>query len=211
MILLSDNDVLIKLSQCDLIDEFLAACGCTFAQCHVLNEARFSLFLDNPDKCISKRVGNSSAYDRLYQFVNSCTTLGAAAEDIDFLEEISVIASVDPGEQALLLHAYNMHQSGMEYYIATGDKRALTGINQSNSERAKNILMGRVDCTESLALKFLDIFGFDLINSKVTSAASTTDRFDSVLRMAFGDYRDETHARDCLQYYLASVAHFIRP
>jgi len=211
MILLSDNDVLIKLSQCDLIDEFLAACGCTLSQCHVLNEARFSLFLDNPDKCIAKRVGNSSAYDRLYQFVMSCSRLGAAAEDIDFLEEISVISSIDPGEQALLLHAYNMHQSGNEYYIATGDKRALSGIHQSNSERARNILTARVDCTESLALKFMNTFGFELINSKISSAASTTDRFDSVLRMAFGEHRDEAHARGCLQSYLAPIAHFIRP
>ncbi len=213
MILLSDNDILIKLSQCDLVDEFLTIYGCTINECRVLNEARFSLFLNNPDKCIAKRVGSSAAYDRLYQLVMSCATLGAADEDLDFLEELSQIDHIDPGEQALLLHANNMHKTGDIYYLATGDRKALLGIHNSASDRTKNILIGRVDCTESLILKFIGVYGFDIINGKISSAAQTTsaERFDDVLRMAFGSHRDQTHATECLKSYLAPVSHFICP
>jgi len=213
MILLSDNDILIKLSQCDLVDEFLTVYGCTLNECRVLNEARYSLFLNNPDKCIARRVGSAAAYDRLHQLVMSCATLGAAEEDLDFLEELSQIDNIDPGEQALLLHASNMNRSGESYYLATGDRKALLGIHNSASDRAKEVLIGRVDCTESLILKFIGVYGFDIINSKISSAAQSTssDRFDDVLRMAFGSQRDKTHATECLQSYLAPVSHFICP
>lgn len=211
MILLTDNDILIKLSQCDLVGEALTVFECDLPQCYVLDTAKYSLFLNNPDKCIAKRVGNAQAYDRLCELVQGCSQLGAAEENIEFLEELSRMENVDPGEQALLLHAHQLHHSGEPFWLTTGDRKALLGVHGSDSEIAKAILRQRVECTESLVLKIINLHGFDAINNKVSSAAPVTDRFDSVLRMAFGNGRDIQHARECLQNFLGPIAEYIRP
>lgn len=211
MILLTDNDILIKLSQCDLVSEALSVFDCDLSGCHILDFVKYSLYLNDADRCIAKRVGSVVAYERLCELVEGCTELGAADENIDFLEDLSQMENVDAGEQALLLHAYNVYHQGEPFWLATGDRKALVGIQNSMSAVAKKILHQRVECTESLVLKIMDACGFDAINHKVASAAPITDRFDSVLRMAFGFGRDVQHARGCLHSYLSPIAEFIRP
>lgn len=210
MILLTDNDILVKLSQCDLVSEALEVFHCLHRELFILDTAKYSLFLGNPDKCISKRVGNSAAYDRLCEFVGGCSELGAAIEDLDFLDEIALMENIDPGEQQLLLHAHSYYSSGHDFYLATGDRKALEGIKNSGSQRAHDILRQRVECLESLFIRMLHCHGFDCINSKVSSWSTVTGRFDKVLNMAFGPTRDYQHATDCLSSYIASVAEFIR-
>lgn len=211
MILLTDNDILIKLSQCDLTNEALAVFGCALPDCHILDFVKHSLYLNDADKCIAKRVGSVEAYERLYELVQGCTELGAADEDIDFLEELSQMENIDAGEQALFLHAHDLHHKGAPFWLATGDKRALMGVHNSESVTAKSILRQRVECTESLVLKIMNTYGFDAVNHKIAGAAQVTARFDNVLRMAFGIGRDINHARGCLQSYLNPIASFIRP
>lgn len=210
MILLTDNDILVKLSQCDLIGEALTVFGCPHQELHILDTAKHSLFLRNPDKCIAKRVGTSQAYERLCEFVGGCSELGAAVEDLDFLDELSQMEHIDPGEQQLLLHAYDLYKRGNPYLLTTGDRKALEGVIDSNSAAAKAMLHQRVECTESLIIKAMDIYGFEYLNTKVGAAATTTPRFDSVLRLSFGQGRDQQHAVSCLQSYLTPVAPFIR-
>ncbi len=55
MILISDNDILLKLAICDLLDESLAELGATHAEVFVLGTARFKLGIaKNPDKTKAK-------------------------------------------------------------------------------------------------------------------------------------------------------------
>ncbi|MDT4852277.1 hypothetical protein FQZ97_865010 [compost metagenome] len=211
MILLTDNDILVKLSQSNLVGEALTVLGCTLPECYVLDTVKYSLFLNDPDKCIAKRVGNLQAYERLCELVEGCSELGAAEENLDFLEDLSQMENIDAGEQALLLHAHQLHSAGEPFWLTTGDRKALLGVHNSSSVVAKRILRQRVDCTESLVLKMLGIYGFDAINHKISGAIPVTDRFDSVLRMAFGNGRDIQHAQACLQSYLDQVAEYIRP
>lgn len=211
MILLTDNDILIKLSQCDLVGEALSVLGVGLSDCHILDFVKYSLYLGDPDKCIAKRVGSAPAYERLYELVAGCSELSAADENINFLEELSQMDNIDPGEEALLLHAHNLYYKDVTFCLVTGDRKALVGVHGSTSVIAKSILHQRVECTESLVLKIIEIYGFDAVNHKIASAAPLTARFDSVLRMAFGIGRDIQHARGCLQSYLNPIAEFIRP
>ncbi|CAE6888751.1 conserved protein of unknown function [Pseudomonas marincola] len=211
MILLSDNDILVKISQCDLIEELLTVFNCQVSDLYVLDFAKHSLYLKDADKCIGRRVGNHQAYDRLCGLVYGCNELGVAEENIDFLEELSVMENMDSGEQALLLHAFDLHSAGRDFYLATGDKRALYGVLNSDSAIAKDILAHRVECTESLILKIMKIYGFQSVNHKISSAIPVTDRFDSVLRMAFGPERSQEHAISCLNSYIEPIAGFMRP
>ncbi|MNV63411.1 hypothetical protein D3C71_1560030 [compost metagenome] len=88
MILLTDNDILVKLAQCDLIDEALAVFQCGLSDCYVLDSAKHSLYLNDVEKCVSRRVGSYQSYDRLCNLVQSCCVLDAADEDLDFMDEL---------------------------------------------------------------------------------------------------------------------------
>lgn len=213
MILLTDNDILVKLSQCDLIDEALAVFQCDLGECYVLDSARHSLYLNDVEKCVAKRVGSYQSYDRLCNLVQSCRVLGAADEDFDFMDELLQIDSIDDGELLLLMHAFSLYQNGHPYSFTTGDKRALVGILMSQSERAKQILFQRVECVESIIIKAIQIFGFTHVSAKLINAQElvAVEKYDKVLRMAFGAGRDEHHSHTCLSQYLAPVAQFIKP
>ncbi|MGK9416054.1 hypothetical protein ACSSUR_07840 [Pseudomonas cedrina] len=213
MILLTDNDILIKLSQCDLVETALDVFQCSLADCYVLDTAKHSLYLSNPDKCIERRLGSAAAYGRLAGLIDGCRELGAAGEDIDFLEELMDVEGIDAGELSLLMHAHGLNQSGSPFHFTTGDKRALMGIASSQSERAKRLLHQKVDCVESILLKAIHMKGFDEISGKIISAMQVTDpkKFDTVMRMSFGEGRSKDHAHDCLVQYLNPVLQFIRP
>ena len=204
MILLSDNDILIMLAQCDLIDEALEVFQCGLSNCFVVGAAPYSLYLNNPQKCYDKRLGNHAAFDRLAGLVHSCQKLGAADENIDLLEALSHIDGVDDGELELFLHADSLHRSQQEYTLTTGDKKSLRALLSSN----------KVECLESLLLKVISLYGHAHTTMKVGSGYATTtreDRFDQVLRVAFGNGRNEAATRIALNYYMKDVAYFIRP
>ncbi|WP_207261196.1 hypothetical protein [Pseudomonas sp. GW101-3H06] len=213
MILLTDNDILVKLAQCDLVEEALSVFQCGLSECYVLDSAKHSLYLNDVEKCVSRRVGCYQTYDRLCSLVQSCRELGAADDDLDFMDELLQIDSIDAGELLLLMHAFSLYQNRQPYLFTTGDKRALVGISMSESARAKQILFQRVECVESIILKAIQIYGFSHISTKVVHAQAivAAEKYDKVLRMAFGAGRDEDHSNACLSQYLAPVGQFIRP
>jgi len=213
MIVLADNDVLAALAQCDLVDEALTVLDCSFADCYVLGEAPFSLYLNNPGKCLDKRLGNPTAFDRLCQMVDSCQKLGAAQENLDLLEQLMVLDGVHDGELQLTLHAENLHSQSKNFTLTTGDKNFLSAVYESDCELAKAILYQRVECLESLLVKAIGIFGHGHITSKVGYGKDTTTnakKFDTVLNMAFGNGRAEQHTLECLNNYMPA-RRFLRP
>lgn len=213
MIVLADNDVLVALAQCDLVDEALTVLDCSFADCYVLGEAPFSLYLNNPGKCLDKRLGNPTAFDRLCQMVDSCQKLGAAQENLDLLEQLMVLDGVHDGELQLTLHAENLHSQSKNFTLTTGDKNFLSAVYESDCELAKAILYQRVECLESLLVKAIGIFGHGHITSKVGYGKETTTnakKFDTVLNMAFGNGRAEQHTLECLNNYMPA-RRFLRP
>lgn len=213
MILLSDNDILVKLSQCDLIEEALAVFQCGIDECYILDTAKHSLYLNDVEKCVAKRVGSYQSYDRLCNLVQSCRVLGAAEENYDFMDELLQINNVDDGELVLLMHAFSLYRAGQPYALTTGDKRALIGIATSDSDLAKDVLYQRVECVESIILKAIQLYGFPHISTKLINAQSlvAAEKYDKVLRMAFGAGRDELHASTCLSNYLLPLMNFLKP
>lgn len=214
MIVLADNDVLLALAQCDLVDEALTVLNCSFADCYVLGEAPYSLYLNNPTKCVDKRLGNPSAFERLCQVVDSCKKLGAADENIELLEQLMHLDGVHDGELQLTLHAENLHSQSAPFTMTTGDKTFLSAIYHSDCTLAKAILYQRVECLESLLVKAIGIYGHEHITAKVGYGKETTTnakKFDTVLSMAFGNGRAEQHTLDCLNNYMRPAQYFLRP
>lgn len=214
MIVLADNDVLVALAQCDLVDEALTVLNCGFADCYVLGEAPYSLYLNNPTKCFDKRLGNPHAFERLCHIIESCNKLGPANENIELLEQLMELDGVHDGELQLTLHAENLHAQNAQFTLTTGDKTFLTAIYQSDCALAKAILFQRVECLESLLVKAIGIYGHEYITTKVGYGKETTTnakKFDTVLSMAFGNGRGEQHTLDCLQNYMRPTQYFLRP
>lgn len=213
MIVLADNDVLVALAQCDLVDEALTVLNCGFEDCYVLGEAPYSLYLNNPAKCFDKRLGNLSAFERLCRMVESCKKLGAADENFELLDQLMELDGVHDGELQLTLHAENLHAQHAEFTLTTGDKTFLGAIDRSDCTLAKAILHKRVECLESLLVKAIGIYGHEYITAKVGHGKETTTnakKFDTVLNMAFGNGRGERHTLGCLQNYMPAH-HFLRP
>jgi hypothetical protein len=213
MILLSDNDILIMLAQCNLVDEALNVFQCGLSDCFVVGAAPYSLYLNNPQKCYEKRLGNHAAFDRLAGLVQSCQRLGEANENIDLLEALSRVDGVDDGELELFLHADSLYRANHSYILTTGDKRSLKALLSSNCTLAYPSLFQTVECLESLLLKAMDLYGHAHIANKVGIGYTTTtkgDRFAKVLRVAFGMGREESATREALTYYMQDVAYFIR-
>lgn len=214
MILLADNDILIMLAQCDLIDEALSVFQCGLSECFVVGAAPYSLYLNDPQKCYDKRLGNHAAFDRLAGLVGSCQKLGETDENIDLLEALSQIDGVDDGELELFMHADNLHRNHQHYTLTTGDKRSLKSLLTSDCTLAFPSLFQRVEFLESLLLKAITLYGHSHVTNKVGAGYATTtreDRFAQVLRVAFGNGRDESATREALNYYMQDVAYFIRP
>lgn len=213
MIVLADNDVLVALAQCDLVEEALTVLNCGFEDCYVLGEAPYSLYLNNPAKCLDKRLGNPSAFERLCRMVESCKKLGAANENYELLDQLMELDGVHDGELQLTLHAENLHAQNAQFTLTTGDKTFLRAIDQSDCALAKAVLYQRVECLESLLVKAIGLYGHQHITMKVGHGKETTTnviKFDTVLSMAFGNGRGERHTLDCLQNYMPAQ-YFLRP
>jgi hypothetical protein len=98
MILLSDNDLVIKLAQCDLLQDTLGSLNSGAKGCFVLSSLPYSLRLKDPDKSIEKYVGSSQAYERICGFLEQCSVLNDAKVDFDLIDHMQQIDEVDPGE-----------------------------------------------------------------------------------------------------------------
>lgn len=94
MILLSDNDLVVKLAQCDLIGEALDLLRSSAKDCSVLNTLRYSLRLNDPEKAIARYVGSVQAFERINELLDSCQVLPETPIDFDLLEHLNEIPEI---------------------------------------------------------------------------------------------------------------------
>ncbi|MGF6590694.1 hypothetical protein [Pseudomonas sp. 2835] len=207
MILLSDNDLIIKLAQCDLIGEALESLEATRKDCFVLSTIKYSLRLNDPDKSIARYVGSTQAFERINELLDTCQVLSEAPIEFDLLEHLNEIPSIDAGEQALFLHAKDNDSKAIDYRILTGDKRALRAICNYEQLEAFAFLRTKIVCLESCMMDMIDVVGFDQVNQKVIAAREQVgeSKYDQVLRAAFGADRNKDHCLECLSNYSSDI------
>lgn len=204
MILLSDNDLIVKMAQCDLIDDTLEMLELTYKECFILSSLKYSLRLDDPDLSIRKYFGSCQAYDRASQVVNSCSCISEMPqENIELLVHMQEITEIDPGEFILLQQAKHHYDKSLEYKLFTGDKRALSAICEYEHFEIFGFLKRNIICLESCLLDLIHYRSFEYINTKLITARSQIDdkKFDTVLRMAFGSGKSQEDSTTCLKEY----------
>ncbi|PBQ22010.1 hypothetical protein CCL08_01695 [Pseudomonas congelans] len=214
MILLSDNDLIIKLAQCDLLHESLVWLEANTPDCFVLQSFQYSLQLRDPDRSIAKYVGSPQAYERICTFYEGCSVLGEADVDFELIEHMQQISEIDPGEFALFLHARSQYDVLEDFKVLTGDKRALSAICAYDEfDAAFPFLPGNVQCVESTMLGLISLFGYQYVNERVSNARREVieKKYDKVLRAAFGPDRTVEHCSECLRSYMAGMDALFNP
>ena len=164
MIVLADNDILLKLARCDLFQEFFEAFNLRPGDIRILKTARFSTKSNK-----HRRKLGEEAFARLATFLNQVA-------DIDAIPDQETIAAltdqndknIDAGEAVLFAVCPLIPES----FILTGDKKSLVGLASAAKEDAacRTIaisLAGRVICFEIVLMRVLNRFGFEAIRQKL--------------------------------------------
>lgn len=192
MILLADNDILLKLASCNLLDEALLVLNVTYRDIRVLKTLKYEL---RKNKKLSARYGTESI-QRALDFIQQVSTIDSAINS-DEQSLLSDVQGIDDGEIILFAATKDIPQ----FLIATGDKKALVAL--SASETCNFIvrrLSNRVICLEQLVLRIIFQFGFEAVLHKLSAAIEC----DNVLKVAFASGVDSTldKSTDDLNHYI---------
>jgi hypothetical protein len=185
VIVLADNDVLLKLACCDLYGELLAAFGVTTADVLILNTARFVL----DTRKVRTRL-DAASMDRLRAFL-------AAVQDVtiapDPVEQVALAEQprIDAGEAVLFSVAPLVPDS----LLATGDKRSLLSLTEAATTNAVCAglcarLAGKVVCFEQIIHRIVDHHGFESVRAKLIAGRES----DRVLAILLGSGLDASEA-----------------
>jgi hypothetical protein len=182
MILLSDNDILLKLAICDLLNETIVELGAAHGEVFVVGTARFKLGIaKNPDK--TKAKFGEAVFARLKSFLNRVRTLDAPSPAE--LQVFDDIIGIDAGEAVLFAASAQF----ADFRLATGDKNSLKALVANPScQTVCDRLSGKVVCFEQIILHLIGRYGFVPILNKVVPARGC----DTALRAVFGSGLDAT-------------------
>ena len=206
MILVADNDALLKLNAYALWDDACAVLGVSAADVRTLVEAPYVLRRYRGQAKKQSQYG-ADGIDRALVAVER-------AAPVDLPEDLSerdalldgarrlnpVKPPIDPGEALLFAAA----ASRAEFYLTTGDKRALLALH--GLPEASPIcegLAGRVLCVEHILLKLVEARGLDHVRPLVRAVPAC----DAAIRMAFGSSvpASEGSVLEGLRSYVANL------
>lgn len=202
MIVLADNDLILKLAQCDLLKDLHVLLGLECpAQIFVLPSARFQLLPKNEKKALSK-AGSAVVLDAIRQFLQQTCELPQVRDD-SLLISLEGIGGIDGGEQLLLAAMVENKPS----VLATGDKRALKAViaNQQQLNAVYASLCDRVLTFESALLIALVQFGFPNLKQRLLG----NPKPDGVLRLVLKAEMREGDLVDCLTSYCRDHLQFL--
>lgn len=197
MLLFTDNDILLKLANCYLLDCFIEELSLEHQQIFLAQGAKFSL-----NNQIKKKLKSEEVKLSLSNFLENVSYIKDVLDN-DLIDSLLSIPNIDSGEAVLFAKLIETEGS----FLATGDKRSLQSIlKEEGLQDFRSYFVNRVYTFESALLLLLDRRGFEFVSSMI---AKNPDFNDSVLRMAFGQGRDEQHARACLGSYSNDLQEFL--
>lgn len=189
MIVLADNDILIKLAGCNLLKEFLDSLNANLNSIFITNEAKYSI-----KKYATRQIIDDKIRDELIDFIGKLPTIPKVSDDL-----LAQIQSIDKerlngGEVSLVL--------AMDKYtdanFITGDKKFLNALmeHKNNLVISKIItsLEGKVYSLESALLYLIDVYGFNYVSERVINRCIE----ENTLKNGFSETRTFGDAIDCL-------------
>lgn len=200
MIVLSDNDIILKLAGCGLLTQFFEILEAQFQDIFIATNAGYAL-----PKQARKKLKDDGAIQAIVHFVENVSRVPVV--DTNLLGEIQGFRHMDGGESLLMVAAYENPNA----YLATGDKRCLQSLidHQLSKpiDRIFRSLKGRVYCLETAFMLLIEYLGFEKVNQMVLDCSMK----DGVLSLAFGNERNIDNANDCLKSYCQDLSTLLVP
>lgn len=175
MVLLIDNDALLKLASYDLLDTALVMFDIRSEDIHVLATAKYALL---PAKERLRRCKTEECADRMESFLSKATNLSADDADASTLDALVERPGIDAGEAIIVAVAV----AKPDAFIITGDKRALDAMQIGQGlDSVRDVLAGRV-----LSLELLFSFMVEGDFAQVQARVRSQPGVDKALTNAFG-------------------------
>jgi hypothetical protein len=189
-----DNDVIFKLSQYDLLDEFIQAYETSFESIFILSTLKYRAYLKEEERSI-EFLGSKEAYDNVVSIVGSCKE--AVISD-ELMKEViqSDQLNIDHGE---LILTYCLKETE-ESKLVTGDKRAVKALSEHSEF---NFCRCKVLILEQILLKMINTLDFGTIRKKISSNPDV----DKALRVCFSSKKLEGVALG-LNSYIGDLSSF---
>ncbi|HBE66919.1 MAG TPA: hypothetical protein DDW52_02090 [Planctomycetaceae bacterium] len=188
--ILADNDALIKVAYCDLVEESK----------HVLGGEMFKLPTFSP--WLRRRVAKGACSESIAKHVETTVTqcIDRLSEpDLNIMEQLQPIAGLDPGEITLLASAANSDSS----IVFTGDKRCIRALADGVPSVA-SLLAGKIWTVEQVILGTIDQHGFSYVSEKVCRSFNGDISIDTAISTAFS-YGVEPSEGECVACLTAYV------
>jgi hypothetical protein len=178
-----DNDVIIKLSQYDLLDELYSAFKCKPSDFYMLPTYEFVTFHKDNEKALTL-FNSEEAFQRSRAFFVKCSK--AEIKSIEIANIILKLEqpNLDAGELVLLGCVVENDNSSM----VTGDKRALFEINQLIQEQIIAPHNVRFILLEMAFNAIIEICGYDHVYNKVHALPNV----DKAIANCFGRHGKAT-------------------
>lgn len=202
MIVLADNDLILKLAQCDLLSDLPQLLGISqHHQIFITPSARYQLLPQKEAKALAK-AGNETTLNSLREFLGNAHEI-PAIEDEAYLMKMEDLDGIDGGEQQLFAAMLELDQP----FLATGDKRALSAVttNQASLPELHAALQDRVLTFESAILLAIVEFGFPNVKQRLLG----NPKPDGVLKLVLKDSVPEEELIACLVSFSAAQLPFL--
>lgn len=206
MIVLADNDIILKLAQCDLLDDLPELFGQAWHEIYVTPTAKYQLLPKSPEKALRK-CGNEETLIRLTAFINS-TKIVSEVQDKALLAKFDDIDGIDSGEKLLFAAIAEL----ADPLLITGDRKALRTLleNKDHLPTVFSALQNSVVTFETALLLAMRKLGFAIVKSKLLgSPLLTSSKPDGVLRLAIKSETGEDHFVECLCSFSNEVLPFL--
>jgi hypothetical protein len=197
LIVLADNDLILKLAQCDLLADLPELLGESAEQFFVLPTARFQLLPKKMAKALAK-CGNAEAVARVQGFLEVANDI-PEIQDTDLLATLAGIDKIDDGEALLFAASVELPNP----MLLTGDRNALRALlaNQERLPAVAAALRERSVTFESAVLLALHKLGFAIVKQKLLGSPKP----DAMLRLALKPDMREADLKECLQSFTRDV------
>jgi hypothetical protein len=197
LIVLADNDIILKLAQCDLLECLPEILGEEWTEIFVTTTAKYQLLPKNPEKALNK-CGNEETLERLTSFLGT-TKILPAIQDSSLLSILGDVNEIDGGEKLLFAAAVELPNS----ILITGDRRALRALIE-HQHRLSSIfatLQNSVITFETAILLAIRLLGFAIVKQKLLGSPKP----DKMLRLVLKNETTETDLIECLCSYSKEV------
>jgi hypothetical protein len=190
-----DNDVILKLTACDLFWDAIALLKVQPSDVKVLDSAQYVI---KKKKEIKQRY-SEEIREKAIDLVKTLTQI--EADPLNPFLALQQIKGLDVGELNLTYAAI----SEPAFYLVTGDKKFMRKLSEvPEMAIAREKLNGRVICFEQLIHKLIIVKGFETVKQKVLPVK---DCCDTALKSAFGsgDRAEEVNVIDSLGQYIQDL------